>query len=130
MFTNVDNIFNLNFNISSLKEYIRTDIEHYLFTENPICKLEKIQTNLNEQYFQANYVVREDMLHAVKQAFEQTTKTILEMYDIISHFQPVYSSEFSKIYNLKEEIEKQYLRLNIQHQQLLATIVRLNEGKK
>jgi GTP-binding protein EngB required for normal cell division len=130
MFTNVDDLLNLNFEISSLKEYIRTDIKHYWYVENPICKLEKVQSKKHRKYYESNYIVEEDILDSLKQAFQQTTERILDMYNVISHFKAVHSDAFLEIYDLKEKIEIQYLRLTIEHKNLLADIDHLNELKK
>jgi GTP-binding protein EngB required for normal cell division len=129
MFTNVDSIFNLNFKIESLSDHIRTDLKHYWYIENPMCKLEKVQTQSHRDLYKSNYIVEEDMLNDLQVAFKQTVERILNMYNTISNFTAIHSNDFLAVYYLKENIEKEYLRLLIQHDDLLKDIARLNQLK-
>jgi hypothetical protein len=49
------------------------------------------------------------------------------MYKTISSFEPVLSSEFQNLYDLKERIEQKYLELTIKHHELMKDSKRINE---
>ncbi|CAF1307920.1 unnamed protein product [Adineta ricciae] len=47
------------------------------------------------------------------------------MYQIISHFQSIASNTFHKLYQLKEQIEQQYLALTSEHEDLMKQTQRI-----
>ena len=116
VFTNVDNGLKLNFNISTLTAYVQKEIQYYWLIDNPICELEKAQNKTRDG---RRLVADEKLIETLKSSFQRTISTVRNMYETISHFRSISSNTFYTLYQLKEQIEQQYLALTSEHEDLM-----------
>ncbi|CAF1548867.1 unnamed protein product [Adineta ricciae] len=124
VFTNVNNVLKLNFNISTLTKYVQKEIQHYWLIDNPICELEKAQGKLRDD---RRLVADEKTIATLTNSFQRTVSTIRDMYNTTSHFPSIGSNAFHKLYKLKEQIEQQYLNLTSEHEDLMRQTQRIQE---
>ena len=104
IFTNTADPLDLNFEPNVLAEYLGKNIENYFCIENPYCRIEK--ANEKRDKLSIDKIAR-----SLQKSFDETSQTLDLMSDTIKDFKKVYTSQFTKLYETKQAIEKKVLTL-------------------
>ncbi len=104
VFSNTADSLDLNFDPCVLKEYFGREIKDGImfFVENPYCRLEKAKAKLRQLGI-------EQVAKSLKKAFEETSKVLTDMCEIIKDFPEVHTHHFAELYDKKTAIERNVL---------------------
>ena len=104
IFTNTADPLDLNFEPNVLAEYLGKNIENYFCIENPYCRIEKANAKMDKLSI-------DKIARSLQKSFDETSQTLDLMSATIKDFEKVYTSQFTKLYETKQAIEKKVLTL-------------------
>ena len=106
VFTNTSDPFNLTFDINELTEYFGRPVSQELtfFIENPYCRFEKIKAKVAQLGI-------ERVAETLQKSFDDTARVLNEMCLKIKDFQQVHTHHFTTLYEKKQAIEGNILRM-------------------
>ena len=110
VFSNTNDELESNFDAEILNRYFQNKIsQHRLFyIENPYCKLLKTKT---KQSFST------DVTQSLARSFLVTADVLRRMYDVIKNFKPVHTFHFITLYEKKQDIEKNVIKILVKYDQ-------------
>lgn len=104
VFSNTDDVLNLNFEPEALVDYFGGELEHLFYIENPYCKLDKAKAKVGKLPLGR---IR-DSLH---RSFKETSEELKRVSETIKDFKPVHTESFNVLYEKKKLIERNVLTL-------------------
>ena len=106
VFTNTANVLDLNFDPARLDEFLGAKIGkcRQFCVENPYCKFEKVKR------MQAHLSI-DEIASKMQSSFIETTKVLTKMCEVMSDFKPVPTDYFTKLYEKRQQIEQNVLRI-------------------
>ena len=108
IFTNTADPLDLNFEPNVLAEYLGRNIENYFCIENPYCRIEKAKAKKDKLSI-------DKIARSLQKSFDETSQTLDQMSDTIKDFKKVYTSQFTKLYETKQAIEKKVIKLLVEY---------------
>ena len=108
VFTNAADPLDLNFEPTVLAEYLGKNIENYFCIENPYCRIEKAKAKMDKLSI-------EKIARSLQKSFNETAQTLDQMSDTMKDFPKVYTSQFTKLYETKQAIERKVLILLVEY---------------
>ena len=106
VFTNTADVLDLNFEQASLKEFFGRQFEHttIFYIENPYCRLEKAKEKQKQ-------IPHAQIVQSLKRSFDETGEELKRMCSIIENFKQVHTLRFTTLYQKKQQIEKEVLKM-------------------
>ena len=110
VFSNTNDELELNFDAEELNRYFQNKIlSHRIFyIENPCCKLLKAK---NKQSLSI------DATQSLARSFNVTAAVLQRMYNVVKAFKPVHTFHFITLYEKKQEIEKNVIKILAKYDQ-------------
>ena len=108
VFTNAADPLDLNFEPTVLAEYLGKNIENYFCIDNPYCRIEKAKAKMDKLSI-------EKIARSLQKSFNETAQTLDQMSDTMKNFPKVYTSQFTKLYETKQAIERKVLILLVEY---------------
>ena len=104
--TNTADPLDLNFDVGSLKEFFGSEIDgkRVFCIENPYCKFDKAKR-------QSGNISDEKIKRSLKKGFCETGEVFKEMCDVMKDFQQVHTRQFEVLYEKKQLVEREVIRL-------------------
>ena len=99
VFTNSADPLDCNFDMRELDSYFGRRIERAYYIENPYCRIEKAKQKSGQ--LSADQIAR-----SLGKSFEDTAECLRSLQETIKDFKDVHTLHFIKLYDKKQEIER------------------------
>ena len=110
VFTNTADSLDCDFNVRELDDYFGKKLEHIFYIENPYCKIEKAKQK-------ATQLSPSQITRSFGKSFEDTTKSLHSIQKTIKDFPDVHTLTFTRLYNQKQEKERDVIIILISYDQ-------------
>ena len=110
IFTNVSDELDLNFDARELKTFLGKEIkqERQFIINNPFCRVEKAKEKEGN-------LSHTKIAKSLKKAFEEGREMLQDMCTAIKDFEKVHTIEFVTLYNTKQKIEREVVKLLMEY---------------
>lgn len=119
--TNAKDELDSNFKVEELTPFLGKQIpeERVFYIENPYCKWEKVQQRAMEN--SGKITISCQLANNLRTGFKDAADMLASMFELIKEFEEVHTDSFTKLYVLKQEIERNALALVIESDNVTKT---------
>ena len=104
VFTNTADALDCNFDMRELDSYFEKRIEHTFYIENPCCRIEKAKQK-------AAQLSVDQIARSLGKSFIDTAESLRSLQETIKNFKDVHTLHFIRLYNKKQEIERDVITI-------------------
>lgn len=104
VFTNTADPLDCNFDLHELESLFHKKIDHHFYIENPYCRLEKAKQK-------ATQLSNDQIAKSLEKSFSDTAASLHLIRDTIKNFKNVHTFHFIELYEKKQEIEKDVIKI-------------------
>ena len=108
VFTNSADALDSNFDIRELESIFDQKIVHEFYIENPYCRIEKAKQK-------AKQLSNDQIAKSLAKSFMDTAECLRSIHDAIKDFKEVHTFHFIDLYNKKQEIEKDVIKILVSY---------------
>ena len=128
VFTNTEDEFHLNFDINLLTKHLHTSIpdERIFLIDNPYCILEKAKNLVAAKGTE----LQKETTTKIGLHFLTAVEVLKNLSKQIKNFKPVHTQYFLTLYETKEKIEKNVLKLVTEYKNQINWIKTMETAKK
>lgn len=123
VFSNTNDELELNFDAEELNRYFQNKIltDRFFYIENPYCKLLKAKTKQS---------LSVDTTQNLARSFMVTAAVLRRMYSVVKNFKPVHTFHFITLYDKKQEIEKNVIKILAKYDQQRELDIRIKHKQE
>lgn len=125
VFSNTSDPLDLTFDPNTLITYFGSPVpqRHIFFVENPYCRFEKAKLKVEQLGI-------ERVAESLQKSFEDTAKVLSDMFVTVKDFQQVHTHHFITLYEKKQAIEGNVLRMVTEYDNQIKLEKAIKEAKE